>query len=89
MTATAFVSDNLDPDPAVTLVSVTSNESDNGEDDGNTVNDIVIIDDSHLSLRAKRSGAGTGRIYLVTDMATDDCGSTATESAIVTVPLCS
>lgn len=43
--ATVNAADNFDPNPTVTLVSVTSNEPDNGEGDGNTVNDIVIIDD--------------------------------------------
>ncbi|RPI83476.1 MAG: ExeM/NucH family extracellular endonuclease, partial [Chloroflexi bacterium] len=39
--ATVTTADNFDPNPTVTLVSVTSNEPDNGEDDGDTVNDIV------------------------------------------------
>ena len=45
VTATAEVTaiDNVDPNPVVTLVSVTSNEPDNGEDDGDTVNDIFIL----------------------------------------------
>jgi hypothetical protein len=51
---------------SVTLVSVTSNEPGNGEDDGNTENDIVIIDDTNFDLRAERSGVGTGRIYTIT-----------------------
>ena len=60
VTATVDVSDGVDPDPSLELVSVTSNEPDNGADDGNTVNDIVIVDDFHFKLRAERSGIGTG-----------------------------
>ena len=43
--ATVTAADNFDPNPAITLVSVTSNEPDNeqGNGDGNTVNDIVIL----------------------------------------------
>jgi predicted extracellular nuclease len=85
--ATAVVSDNFDPSPTVTLVSVTSNEPDNGEDDGDTVDDIVIIDDYEFKLRAERSGVGTGRTYTITYEATDSCGNSATASTIVFVPL--
>ena len=85
--ATVAVSDNFDPAPTVTLVSVTSNEPDNGEDDGDTVNDIVIVNDTTFRLRAERSGLGTGRIYTITYMVTDACGNSTTQSVTVTVPL--
>lgn len=85
--ATVLVSDNFDPNPTITLVSVTSNEPDNGEDDGNTVNDIVIVDDFHFKLRAERSGIGTGRIYTITYIVTDACRNSTTQSVTVTVPL--
>jgi predicted extracellular nuclease len=87
VSATIVVSDNFDPDPTVTLVSVTSNEPDNGEGDGNTVDDIVIVDDLEFMLRAERSGIGSGRTYTITYEVTDDCGNSATDSAIVSVPL--
>jgi len=72
---------------SVDLVSVTSNEPDNGDDDGNTVNDIVIVDDFTFDLRAERSGSGTGRIYTITYEATNTCGSSTVATATVTVPL--
>ena len=87
VTATVSASDNFDPNPVINLVSVTSNEPDDGEDDGNTVNDIVIVDDFHFKLRAERSGLGTGRIYTITYMVTDACGNLTTQSVTVTVPL--
>jgi predicted extracellular nuclease len=87
VTASVAVSDNFDANPTITLVSVESNEPDNGEDDGNTVNDIVIVDDYHFNLRAERSGVGTGRIYTITYMVTDACGNSATATVTVTVPL--
>ena len=72
---------------SITLVSVTSNEPDNGEDDGDTVNDIVILGDYNFQLRSERSGIGTGRIYTITYLVTNTCGSTTTVSTTVTVPL--
>ena len=72
---------------AITLLSVTSNEPDNGDDDGNTVNDIVIVDDFTFNLRAERSGVGTGRVYTITYQATNTCGNSTIATATVTVPL--
>ncbi len=87
VTASVLAMDNFDPNPLVTLVSVTSNEPDNGLGDGDTANDIVILDDYHFMLRAERSGNGTGRIYTITYQVTDICGNTATAETVVTVPL--
>ena len=85
--ATVMVSDNFDPNPALALVSVTSNEPDDGEDDGNTVDDIVILDDFTFNLRAERSGVGNGRVYTITYQAVDACGNVTEKSATVSVPL--
>jgi hypothetical protein len=82
--ATAF--DICDPSPKITFVSIKSNEPDNGLGDGNTVNDIVIINDFTFDLRAERSGTGSGRTYTITYMATDASNNTATVSVMVTVP---
>ncbi len=86
VTATIEVSDNFDPNPTIE-VSITSNEPDNGEDDGDTVDDIVVVDTTHFQLRAERSGVGTGRIYTITYTVTDACGNSTTQSVTVTVPL--
>jgi hypothetical protein len=85
--ATATASDTDDLTPSVRLVSVTSNESDNGTGDGNTVNDIVIVDEYTFKLRAERSGSGTGRVYTLTYEAEDAAGNQALASARVSVPL--
>jgi hypothetical protein len=71
---------------SVLIESVTSNEPDNGIGDGNTIDDIVIIDNTTLNLRAERSGAGKGRIYTITYEATNACGNTIIGTATVTVP---
>ena len=85
--ATVAVNDNFDPNPVVSLVSVTSNEPDNGADDGDTINDIVIVNDFNFKLRAERSGSGTGRIYTITYKVTDACGNSTTASVTVSAPL--
>jgi len=85
--ATVMASDNYDPSPTIALVGVTSNEPDNGPDDGNTTDDIVIVDDDTFRLRAERQESGTGRIYTITYQATDDCGNSTIRSATVRVPV--
>ncbi|MEW6094876.1 MAG: ExeM/NucH family extracellular endonuclease [Chloroflexota bacterium] len=87
VTATVVVSDNFDPNPTVTLVSVTSSEEDEGLGDGDFPDDIVIIDDFHFELRAERSGInGTGRTYTITYMVTDACGNSTSQEVSVFVP---
>ncbi len=81
-----LVEDNFDPNPLVTLVSVTSNEPDDGLGDGDTPVDIVIVDDFSFKLRAERSGTGEGRIYTITYQVTDACGNSTEATATVTVP---
>ena len=84
--ATVNVSDNFDPNPAISLLSITSNEPDNGRGDGNTVDDIVVVDDFHVKLRAERSGTGTGRAYSLTYRVKDACGNESSAIATVSVP---
>lgn len=87
VTASLRAKDNLDTNPVVTLISVTSSEPDDGEDDGNTVDDIVIVNDTTFKLRAERSGTGPGRTYTVSYSATDSCGNSKLGVAKVVVPL--
>jgi hypothetical protein len=86
VSAVVIASDDSDPDPSIALVSVTSNEPDNGLGDGDRPDDIVIIDDFTFDLRAERSGTGTGRTYTIMYQATDACGNNASASATVVVP---
>lgn len=87
VTTAVTVHDVCDPSPTMTFVSITSNEPDNakGIGDGNTVDDIVIVDDFTFELRAERGGNGSGRTYTITYQATDASGNTAQASATVTV----
>lgn len=88
--ATLTVSDECDPDPSVTLVSITSNEPDEGSGDGNFPNDIQDADfgtdDRVFRLRAERSGNGSGRVYTVVYRVEDHHGNVTEVSAEVRVP---
>jgi hypothetical protein len=90
ISALITASDMCDASPMVSLVSITSNEPDNGKGDGNTVNDIQDADfgtdDREFSLRSERSGSGSGRIYTVTYEAVDSSGNRTSVTAEVTVP---
>ncbi|MFZ5856844.1 MAG: ExeM/NucH family extracellular endonuclease [Chloroflexota bacterium] len=72
---------------SVTLVSVTSSEPDNGLGDGDFPNDIVIVDNDTVKLRAERSAVGEGRVYTFTYLVTNTCGATTTVTVTVNVPL--
>lgn len=86
VTPTVTVTDACLATTTTALVSVTSNESDNGLGDGDTANDIVTNPDGTFSLRAERSGSGSGRVYTLTYSATDIDGNNTTAAATITVP---
>jgi hypothetical protein len=90
VSAHVSVTDDADPNPTVTLVSITSSEPDNGLGDGDTLGDIqgaaFGTDDREFLLRAERSGKGDGRVYTVTYQARDAAGNTTTATAQVSVP---
>jgi hypothetical protein len=75
-----------DPEPTITLMSVTSNEPDNAKGDGNTVDDIVIVNDFTFNLRSERAGSGSGRIYTITYKATDASGNYGIGTVTIEVP---
>jgi hypothetical protein len=83
---TVTVYDICDPSPTLTFISITSNEPDNSIGDGNTANDIVIVNDFTFNLRAERSGPGSGRIYTITYKATDVSGNYVMANVTVEVP---
>jgi hypothetical protein len=69
------------------ITSVTSNEPINGLGDGDVPFDWQIVDTHHVSLRAERSGTGTGRVYTINITCTDGGGHTTTKTVNVTVPM--
>lgn len=89
--ATISVSDDCDEAPTVTLVSVTSDEPDNGLGDGDTAGDIEVLDDSGdpptcINLRSERQGGGDGRVYSIIYCASDASGNSTCDTVTVTVP---
>lgn len=57
------------------IISVTSNEPEDGLGDGNTSPDWEVVGDHDVRLRAERSGTKYGRIYYVTVQAEDAAGN--------------
>lgn len=84
------VSDVCTPDTTFRLVSVTSDEPDDGRGDGHTSGDVQDADvgtsDTSVTLRAERAGPGDGRTYTLLYEATDAAGNVAQASVLVIVP---
>ena len=67
---------------SIFISQVTSDEVQNGNGDGNTLNDIVIASDcKSVQLRSERSGNGDGRVYTITFKVSDTAGNTATATS--------
>ncbi|MGA9994734.1 MAG: hypothetical protein WBP93_04925 [Pyrinomonadaceae bacterium] len=72
---------------SVVVSKVTSDETENGNGDGNTTNDIVIASDcKSVQLRSERDGGGDGRVYTIWFKVVDSAGNVGTATAKVTVP---
>jgi arabinogalactan endo-1,4-beta-galactosidase len=75
--------DTLSEINRIEIVSIESNQPDNGKGDGNTIGDIQGADfgtfDTEFLLRAERSGSGD-RIYTVTYQAWDHAGNSVIQS---------
>jgi uncharacterized repeat protein (TIGR01451 family) len=70
----------------VVIQKVTSDEAEDADADGATLNDIVIAADcKSVQLRAERSGTADGRVYTITFRLTDTHGNTTTTTAKVVV----
>jgi len=80
-------SDYFGPDDTCKIISVSSNEPEDGVGDGHHIPDWEITGDLTVDLRAERSGIGSDRIYTITVECTDDASDiTATATAEVLVP---
>jgi hypothetical protein len=82
---TASITD-YDSSASCKIVSVTSNEVDDGLGDGDTAIDWKITGALTLEVRAERAGRGTGRVYTITVACTDASGNASTSTVTVTVP---
>ena len=72
----------------VVITKVTSDELEDapGDDDGNTINDIVIAANcKSVQLRSERMGSGNGRVYTIYVSVKDNSGNTGTATFKVLV----
>jgi uncharacterized repeat protein (TIGR01451 family) len=82
------VTDNCDTVnvSSVVITKVTSDEIENGNGDGNTLNDIVIAANCRsVQLRSEREGDGNGRVYTIFFSVRDSSGNVGTGTAKVVV----
>jgi len=82
------VTDNCGTIPvsSVVITQVTSDETENGNGDGNTSADIVIAADcKSVQLRSERDGGGNGRVYTIHFKVVDSHGNVGTATAKVVV----
>lgn len=71
---------------SVVITKVTSDEIENGNGDGNTMNDIVIAANcKSVQLRSEREGDGNGRVYTIFFKVVDSSGNVGTGTAKVVV----
>jgi hypothetical protein len=86
VTVTASVSDLCDQALTCRIISVSSNEPENGLGDGDTSPDWEITGNLTVNLRAERSGRGSGRVYTITIQCYDASGNSSTKTVTVAVP---
>jgi hypothetical protein len=86
----ASASDDCDPTVnlnSVYILKISSDEAEDGDADGTTLNDIVIgATCKTAQLRAERSGSADGRVYTITFKVKDSAGNFTTATVKVTVP---
>jgi hypothetical protein len=70
------------------ILRITSDEveDDNGNGDGRTCDDMVIVSPASMRLRSEREGTGDGRVYTVTYVVTAPTGASTQGTCHVYVP---
>jgi hypothetical protein len=78
----------LDIDASCVILSIYSDEPEDvdGEGDGNTLDDIVILGPSSFEVRAERQGTGNGRVYGITFRVFDLSGNSVVATVFLGVP---
>lgn len=76
----------LDANVVGTILSIYSDEPEDSNGDGNTTDDIDIVDGHTFRVRSERQGGGNGRVYGVSFIVTDSAGNTSEEECSVSVP---
>lgn len=77
VSVTDDIDGEIDVDQQGRIISIYSDEPEdvNGNGDGSSVDDIVIIDDSTFKVRAERQGASNGRVYGICFQVEDNNGN--------------
>jgi len=86
VTISVSVSDNCDINPTSQIISISSNEPENGLGKGDATPDWEITGDLTANLRAERSGNGSGRVYTIKVRCTDHAGNSSDRQVAVIVP---
>jgi len=76
----------LDIDVVGRILSAASSEPDNANGDGNTIEDVVVVDDHTFRVRAERQGGGNGRTYSIDFEAVDSSNQRVAATCLVEVP---
>jgi hypothetical protein len=83
----AVATDNLDPNPVVSFVSVTSNQGDGVRGACQSSPDVSVDAAGNIFLRAERDATSNeDRVYTITYQARDFSGNVGTGSTTVVVP---
>ncbi len=82
------VDEQMDVDELGRIISIYSDEPEEvqGNGDGNTYDDIVILSDYEFKVRSERQGTSNGRVYGVTFEISDQSGNQATATFYLGVP---
>jgi len=86
VTVSVGASDSCGGESVCHITSIQSNEPANDRGDGSTPADFIVTGPLTASLRAERSGSGTGRVYTLSVECTDPAGNRIPVTTEVTVP---
>lgn len=77
---------DCDEEVEARVLWVSSDEADNDKGDGNTSDDVALVDEDRVSLRSERQGGSNGRVYTIGFELSDDDGNTSEGECRVSVP---
>lgn len=77
---------DCDEEVEARVLWVSSDEDDNDKGDGNTSDDVALVGDDRVSVRAERQGGSNGRVYTIGFELSDDEGNTSEGECRVSVP---
>ena len=85
VSVTVWATDDSGDTPTCRVTGVTSSETDNGDGDGNTPDDVELVSETAVRVRAERSGPAGSRVYTVAVQCADGSGNVATGAGTVVI----